>query len=98
MTHRDQKTDHSPALPRHAQLEPVLDWTKLDQQDELELVRRNGKTLTSGSVDTLASDGSVFWLNQDNGKGRAMFMADEDVIVFRRICTDPVREHCPTSV
>ena len=96
MTHRDQKRDHPPALPRHAQLEPVLNWTKLAQQDELELVRRNGKTLTSGHVDMLASDGSVFWLHQDNGKGRAMFMADDDVIVFRRICTGPIQERSPT--
>lgn len=85
VTQRDQKTDHPPALPRHAQLEPVLNWTKLAHQDELELVRRRGKTLTSGRVDMLAPDGSVFWLNQDNGKGRAMFMAGDDVVVFRRI-------------
>lgn len=83
--HRDQNYDYPSTLPpRHAQLEPVLNWTKLAHQDELELVRRNGKTLTSGRVDTPALDGSVFWLIQDNGKGRKMFMADDDVVVFRR--------------
>jgi hypothetical protein len=46
-------------------------------------VHRNGKTLTSGRVDMLALDGSVFWLIQDNGKGRAMFLPDDDVMVFR---------------
>jgi hypothetical protein len=70
-------------LPRHAQLEPVLDWAKLARKDDLELVHRNGKSLTSGQVDMLALDGSVFWLIQDNGKGRAMFLPDDDVMVFR---------------
>jgi hypothetical protein len=79
---------HQPASfplgrPRHAQLEPVLNWTKLARRDDLELVHRNGKTLTSGRVDMLALDGSVFWLIQDNGKGRAMFLPDDDVMVFR---------------
>jgi hypothetical protein len=46
-------------------------------------VHRNGKTLTSGRVDMLALDGSVFWLIQDNGKGRAMFLPDDDVMVLR---------------
>jgi hypothetical protein len=68
---------------RHDQLEPVLNWTKLARQDDLKLVHRNGKTLTSGRVDVLALDGSVFWLIQDNGKGRAMFLPDDDVMVFR---------------
>ncbi|MEO5321077.1 hypothetical protein PV761_21120 [Arthrobacter sp. CC3] len=71
------------SLPRHAQLEPVLNWTKLARKDDLELVHRNGKTLTSGRVDMLALDGSVFWLIQDNGKGRALFLPDDDVMVFR---------------
>ncbi|MBT2532390.1 hypothetical protein J7E83_09665 [Arthrobacter sp. ISL-48] len=70
-------------MPRHAQLEPVLNWTKLARQDDLELVHRNGKTLTSGRVDMLAMDGSVFWLIQDDGKGRAMFHPDDGVMVFR---------------
>ncbi|MFJ5695527.1 hypothetical protein ACIP9X_16965 [Arthrobacter sp. NPDC093125] len=69
--------------PRNAQLEPVLNWAKLAREDELELVHRSGKTLTSGRVDMRALDGSVLWLIQDDGKGRAMFLADDDVMVFR---------------
>jgi hypothetical protein len=73
-----------PSLPpRHAQLEPILNWTKLARKDELELVRRSGKTLTSGRVDMLALDGSVVWIIQHDGKGRAMFLPDDDVVVFR---------------
>jgi hypothetical protein len=68
---------------RHAQLEPVLNWTKLARQDDLELVHWDGKTLTTGRVDMLALDGSVFWLIQDDGKGRAMFLPDDDLLVFR---------------
>jgi hypothetical protein len=81
-----------PTLPlRHAQLEPVLNWTKLARKDDLELVHRNGKTLTSGRVDMLALDGGVVWLIQHDGKGRAMFLPDDDVVVFRhrRRRTDP---------
>lgn len=60
-----------------------MNWTKLARKDDLELVHRKGKTLTSGRVDMLSLDGSVFWLIQDNGKGRAMFLPDDDVTVFR---------------
>ena len=81
--HHRQTATFQSGLPRHAQLEPVLNWTKLARKDDLELVHPNGKTLTSGRVDMLALDGSVFWLIQDNGKGRAMFLPDDDVMVFR---------------
>jgi hypothetical protein len=72
------------SAPRHRDLEPVLNWTRLARKDDLELVRRNGRTLTSGRVDVVALDGSVFWLIQSDGKGRAMFLANDDVVVFRR--------------
>jgi hypothetical protein len=81
--HHRQTASFQSGLPRHAQLEPVLNWTKLARKDDLELVHRNGKTLTSGWVDMLALDGSVFWLIQGNGKVRAMFLPDDDVMVFR---------------
>lgn len=64
-------------------LEPVLNWTQLSRNDDLELVHRNGKVLATGNVDMLAHDGSVFWLIQHGGKGRAMFLPQEDVIVYR---------------
>jgi hypothetical protein len=78
-----QTLNQQPALPRHAQLEPVLDWMKLAHLDELELVHHSGKSFTSGRVDMLAADGSVFWLIQNEGKGRAMFLTDDDVVIFR---------------
>ncbi|WP_457967212.1 hypothetical protein M1E17_10455 [Arthrobacter sp. D1-29] len=78
-----QTASFQSGLPRHAQLEPVLNWTKLSRKNDLELVHRNGKTLTSGRVDMLAVDCSVFWLIQDNGKGRAMFLPADDAMVFR---------------
>jgi ABC-type sulfate transport system substrate-binding protein len=82
-THSVPAASQQSALPRRAQPEPVLNWTKLARRDDLELVHRDGRTLASGRVDMLALDGSVFWLIQDNGKGRAMFLPDSEVIVFR---------------
>ena len=69
--------------PRHAQLEPALDGTKLAGMDDPELVQPNGRILASGRVDVLALDGSVLWLIRGNGKGRAMFLPDDDVMVCR---------------
>ncbi|MBT2565136.1 hypothetical protein J7I84_01250 [Arthrobacter sp. ISL-85] len=69
---------------RPMDLEPVLDWTKLAREDDLHLVHHNGKTLTSGLVDMIALDGSVFWLIQHDGQGRAMILPEDDVVVFRQ--------------
>lgn len=60
--HHRQTASFQSGLPRHAQLEPVWNWTKLGRKNDLELVHRNSKTLTSG---------------------RAMFLSDDDVMVFR---------------
>ena len=73
----------SGASSSHKDLEPVLDWTKLAREDDLELMQRNGEVLTTGRVDMIALDGSVLWLHQDDGKGRAMFLPSEDYMVLR---------------
>lgn len=67
----------------HKNLEPVLNWSKLARHDDLELMQRNGKVLTSGRIDMIALDGSVFWLIQEGGLGRAMFFPSDDYIVLR---------------
>lgn len=74
---------HSTVPTRQMDLEPVLDWTKLAEENDFHLVHRNGKTLTSGRVDMIALDGSVFWLIQHDGLGRAMFLPNDDVVIFR---------------
>ena len=79
--------DDHPAMP-HADLEPVLDWTKLAREDELKLVRLNGKSMASGRIDTIALDGSVFWILHNDGRGRSMVLPEDDVIVFRHRRSD----------
>lgn len=75
---------HTKAPSGHKDLEPVLDWAKLDRQDDLKLMQRNGRVLASGQVDMIAPDGSVLWLIRDAGKGRAMFFPSDDYIVLRQ--------------
>jgi hypothetical protein len=77
---------HPSAPARHKGRETVLNWTKIARQDDVELLHRNGKTLTTGRVDMVALDGSVFWLIQDNGKDRTMVLPDDDVMVFKHKC------------
>ncbi|WP_415853310.1 hypothetical protein [Sinomonas sp. G460-2] len=71
------------SLPQEIHLEQVLDWGTLTHLDELELVSHSGEPVAAGRVDMLAPDGSVLWLIQDNGKGRALFLPEDDVVVFR---------------
>ena len=63
--------------------EPVANWATLSPAEEVE-IRRNGRTVAAGCVDMRASDGSVIWLIQDGGRGRALFLQGDGVTVFRR--------------
>lgn len=63
--------------------EPVANWATLSPADEVE-IRRNGRAVASGRVDMRAPDGSVIWLIQDAGRGRALFLHSDGVMVFRR--------------
>jgi hypothetical protein len=47
-------------------------------------ILRNGRAVASGRVDMRAPDGSVIWLIQDGGRGRALFLQSDGVMVFRR--------------
>jgi hypothetical protein len=40
--------------------------------------------MTSGRIDMLSLDGSVLWLQQDEGKGRALFLHSDGLRVYRR--------------
>lgn len=64
-------------------LEPIPNWTKLSRADAVDIYR-HGEAIASGSIDMLAMDGSVFWLIQDGGHGRALFLHSDGVNVFRR--------------
>jgi hypothetical protein len=55
----------------------------LSLADEVEICH-NGRAVASGRVDMRAPDGSVIWLNQDGGRGRALFLQGDGLMVFRR--------------
>jgi hypothetical protein len=75
--------------PRHAvasSREVVPNWSKLSRTDEVE-IHRDGRPITSGRIDMLALDGSMLWLQQDDGKGRALFLYCDGLRVYRRPAT-----------
>lgn len=81
---RDQVRSPLPSNPSQPKnmvppLEPMPDWAKLSRNDEITL-QVDGKEVTSGCVDMLALDGSVLWLFQNDGKGRAMFHHDDGTV------------------
>jgi len=47
-------------------------------------IHSHGRAVTSGRIDMLAMDGSVLWLQQDEGKGRALFLHSDGLRVYRR--------------
>ncbi|KRE81171.1 hypothetical protein [Arthrobacter sp. Soil762] len=63
--------------------EPIPNWSTLSRTDEVE-IHNHGQVLTSGRIDMLAMDGSVLWLQQDDGKGRALFLHSDGLRVYRR--------------
>ncbi|MFE4229282.1 hypothetical protein ACFRJ8_15505 [Arthrobacter sp. NPDC056886] len=63
--------------------EPVPNWSKLSRAEEVE-IHGHGRAITSGLIDMLALDGSVLWLQQNDGKGRALFLNSDGVRVYRR--------------
>ena len=75
---RTAKTHTGPRTP-----EPVLNWSTLSRTDEVE-IHRHGRVITSGRIDMLAMDGSVLWLQQDEGQGRALFLHSDGLRVYRR--------------
>lgn len=76
---------HHPAKPLAGSPtpEPVPNWSKLSRADEVE-IHGHGKAIMSGRIDMLALDGSVLWLQQNEGKGRALFLHSDGVRVYRR--------------
>ena len=62
---------------------PVANWATLSPAEEVE-IRCNGRTVAADCVDMRALDGSVIWLIQDGGRGRALFLQGDGVTVFRR--------------
>ena len=63
--------------------EPIHNWCSLSRTDEVEIYN-HGRVMTSGRIDMLSLDGSVLWLQQDEGKGRALFLHSDGLRVYRR--------------
>lgn len=62
--------------------EPVPNWMKLSRKDEVEIYH-HGELVTSGQVDMLALDGSVFWVVRNEGQGRTLFLHSDGFTVLR---------------
>lgn len=76
---------HHPAKPLTGSPtpEPVPNWSTLFRADEVE-IHGHGQAITSERIDMPALDGSVLWLQQNEGKGRALFLYSDGVRVYRR--------------
>jgi hypothetical protein len=89
---RGSNSPRHPARPPRAgarALEPMPNWMKLSRKDEVEIYR-HGELVASGRVDMLALDGSVFWVVQNDGRGRAMFLHSDGFTVLRLPRVRPV--------
>lgn len=75
-------TDAVRARSRRLAPEPVSNWATLSIAAEVE-IHRQGRPIASGRIDMRAPDGSVIWLIQDGGQGRALFLQSDGVSVFR---------------
>lgn len=70
---------NNPAAPLPV---PMPNWTKLSYKDEV-TIHHHGEEIASGQVDMLAHDGSMLWLIQNGGRGRALFLHRDGGRVFR---------------
>lgn len=85
-TSRQHRRRTQPAADEPASrnpFEPVLNWCKLSRSDEV-AVCRDRRVMATGRVDMVALDGSVFWINQKDGKGRTMIHQKDGLTVFRK--------------
>jgi len=80
MNTRSRSTKPHTGSPRP---EPIPNWSTLSRTDEVE-IHNHGQVIASGRIDTLAMDGSVLWLQQDDGQGRALFLHSDGLRVYRR--------------
>lgn len=63
--------------------DPIPNWAQLARADEV-TIHHHGEEIASGRIDMLSMDGSVLWLIQDAGCGRALFLYSDGAKVFRR--------------
>ena len=61
----------SPSTPTGTTLRPIPNWSKLSRNDHVRVLHRDGR-VTSGRIEMIAVDRSVFWVIQEAGQGRLM--------------------------
>ncbi|GGI83792.1 hypothetical protein GCM10007175_21410 [Pseudarthrobacter scleromae] len=70
-------------MPAH-HTEPIPNWTRLHRGDQID-VYENGKLVTSGIIDMLALDGSVFWVTPNGADTRRLFLHADKLHVQKRV-------------
>ena len=60
---------------------PVPDWSRLTRDDVVQVLGKDGMA-TTGRIDMIAVDHSVFWIIQSDGRGRVMICrADQPLVI-----------------
>lgn len=73
--------DEKAIAARHG--EPIANWCKLSKDDRVDIYNARGSR-TTGRIDMVAGDGSILWIIQDEGRGRALFVHEDGVKIRRR--------------
>lgn len=86
----------SPNGPHHGYRRPVVaDWRELVEGDDVVLLRAgNSDDSISGTVDAVATDGSLLWLLQKGPEGRRMFHSFDG---YKILLETPTSEHTPAA-
>ena len=63
--------------------QPVPNWSKLSRNDHVQVLHRDGR-VTSGRIEMIAVDRSVFWVIQEAGQGRLMVCRSDKPRVIKR--------------
>jgi hypothetical protein len=61
---------------------PVPNWSRLTRDDVVQVLGKDG-TATTGRIDMIAVDRSVFWIIQNDGRGRVMVCSADQPIVIK---------------
>jgi hypothetical protein len=64
-------------------LQPILNWCNLLRDEQVTVYGRD-RTTTTGRIDMVALDGSVFWIMEDDGNRRTMIHRNDGPTVYRR--------------
>ncbi|MBT8163614.1 MULTISPECIES: hypothetical protein [Arthrobacter] len=63
-------------------IRPLPDWSKLARNDTVSVLRRDG-SVAAGRIDMINVDRTIFWLIQNDGRGRIMICHDDSPSVLK---------------